>query len=151
MEQLFSAELRKDGLTLPMYRVMAALREQEDQRLLDLAEMVSSELSTLSRLVGKMISMRYVTRKRLTDDGRTVCISLTSTGRRLVERWIPRATFYERLATAGLNPTQLKELKFLLDHIYANLLSVEIGEIETELELFPPVQQHTPIARKARR
>ncbi|MBN3724223.1 MarR family winged helix-turn-helix transcriptional regulator [Burkholderia sp. Ac-20379] len=151
MEQLFAAELREAGLTLPMYRVMAALREQEDQRLIDLAEMVSSELSTLSRLVGKMITMRHVTRKRLTDDGRTVCIALTPAGRTLVERWIPRAIYYEQLATAGLDTTQLKQLKRLMDHIFANLHSVEIGEPLPEPEPAAPARKRAaPAARKTR-
>ncbi|MGN6317812.1 MarR family winged helix-turn-helix transcriptional regulator [Trinickia sp.] len=151
MEQLFSAELRSDDLTLPMYRVMAALREQEDQRLIDLAEMVSSELSTLSRLVGKMIAKRYVTRKRLTDDGRTVCISLTPSGRALVERWIPRAIYYEQLATAGLDAAQLKQLRLLMDHIFANLHRVEIGGPMPELNPEPAARPKAPAARKPKR
>ncbi|WP_186257966.1 MarR family winged helix-turn-helix transcriptional regulator [Burkholderia gladioli] len=150
MEQLFSAELREVGLTLPMYRVMAALREQEDQRLIDLAEMVSSELSTLSRLVGKMITMRHVTRKRLSDDGRTVCISLTASGRALVERWIPRAIHYEKLATAGLDSAQLKQLKLLMDHIFANLHSDEATAPRVEPEP-APARSRAAATRKTRR
>lgn len=149
MEQLFSAELHGVGLTLPMYRVMAALREQEDQRLSDLAEMVSSELSTLSRLVAKMLTMRYVTRKRLADDGRTVSISLTRTGRSLVERWIPRAMYYEQVATAGLNAKQLEQLKLLMDHIFANLHSVELNV--PDIELAQPNLPAVAILQKARR
>jgi DNA-binding MarR family transcriptional regulator len=151
MEQMMAAELREDSLTLPMYRVMAALLEQEDQRLIDLAEVVSSELSTLSRLVGKMITMRYVTRKRLTDDGRTVCISLTTTGRKLVERWIPRAIYYEQLAIAGLDAAQLKQLKRLMDHIFANLHSVEIGASAAELDAVLPARRRALAAGKTQR
>ena len=47
MGDLFSRRIASYGVTLPMYRVMAALKENPDQRLNDLAEMTTIELSTL--------------------------------------------------------------------------------------------------------
>ena len=64
-------------VTLPMYRVMAALWENGDQRLSDLAAVTTTEISTLSRLVGEMKRKGLVTRSRLEDNGRTVAINLT--------------------------------------------------------------------------
>jgi MarR family transcriptional regulator, organic hydroperoxide resistance regulator len=55
-----------------MYRVMAALSEVPDQRLNDLAVMTTIELSTLSRLIGKMEKMQLVSRSRLENNARTV-------------------------------------------------------------------------------
>ena len=52
MEELFARRLESYGATLPMYRVMAALWQRGGQRLGDLSEMTSVEISTLSRLVG---------------------------------------------------------------------------------------------------
>ena len=54
-----------------MYRVMAALWENGDQRLRDLATVTTTEISTLSRLVGEMKRKGLVTRSRLEDNGRT--------------------------------------------------------------------------------
>ena len=54
MGELFSRRIAGYGVTLPMYRVMAALWETGDQRLGDLATMTTIEISTLSRLVGEM-------------------------------------------------------------------------------------------------
>jgi len=50
----FAAELDEHGLTISMYRVLAALFEKEDQRLNELSAMIYIETSTLSRLVGAM-------------------------------------------------------------------------------------------------
>src|ERR1700752_1436968 len=88
MGELFSRRIAGFGVTLPMYRVMAALWESGDQRLCDLAAVTSLELSTLSRLVGAMKRKGLVTRTRLKDNARTVAINLTAKGKLLVEELI---------------------------------------------------------------
>src|SRR5205085_10938456 len=72
MGDLFSRRIAGYGVTLPMYRVMAARWEQADQRLGGLAAMTSIEVSTLSRLIGSMKRKGLVTRTRLRDNARTV-------------------------------------------------------------------------------
>jgi MarR family transcriptional regulator, organic hydroperoxide resistance regulator len=63
MGELISRRLERYGLTLPMYRVMAALWQRGGQRLGDLSEMTTVEISTLSRLVGGLLlSSRYLIR-----------------------------------------------------------------------------------------
>jgi Transcriptional regulators len=100
MGELFSRRIAGYGVTLPMYRVMAALWETGDQRLGDLAAMTTIEISTLSRLVGEMKRRGLVTRARLKDNGRTVAINLTPKGRTLVEELIPIAIRFEEVAGA---------------------------------------------------
>jgi MarR family transcriptional regulator, organic hydroperoxide resistance regulator len=88
MGELFSRRIASFDVSLPMYRVMAALWEKGDQRLGDLAFMTSIEMSTLSRLVGTMKRKGLVSRKRLEDNARTVAINLTTKGKALVEELI---------------------------------------------------------------
>src|SRR5260370_25763570 len=83
MGELFSRRIAPFGVTLPMYRVMAALWEKGDQRLSDLATVTTAEISTLSRLVGEMKRKGLVTRSRLDGNGRTVAIKRTTKGRAL--------------------------------------------------------------------
>src|ERR1700738_1481423 len=60
MGELISRRLDRYGSTLPMYRVMAALWQRGGQRLGDLSEMTTVEISTLSRLVGGLLLLsRY--------------------------------------------------------------------------------------------
>jgi MarR family transcriptional regulator, organic hydroperoxide resistance regulator len=54
MGELFSRRIAPFDVTLPMYRVMAALWEKGDQRLSDLASVTTTEIPTLSRLIGEM-------------------------------------------------------------------------------------------------
>ena len=129
MGELFSRRISGYGVTLPMYRVMAALWETGDQRLGDLAAMTTIEISTLSRLVGEMKRRGLVTRARLKDNGRTVAINLTPKGRTLVEELIPIAIRFEEVAVRDFPPKNISDLKTILAEIYESLKSLE-PEIE---------------------
>ena len=108
-----------------MYRVMAALHEVPGQRLNDLADMTTVELSTLSRLIGTMEKMKLVSRSRLENNARTVAINLTNSGHRLLEQLVPIAQHFEQVAVANLSPTALKALKKNLTDIFVLLDSLE--------------------------
>ena len=121
MGELFSRRLRRHGLTLPMYRALAALRQHEPQRLGELCEIVVAEQSTLSRLVGTMTRAGLVTRVRPEDNARTVQISLTDKGRRLVDKLIPVAMKFEEVGIRSFTPKQAEWLRAALDQVYQNL------------------------------
>jgi DNA-binding MarR family transcriptional regulator len=112
-------------VTLPMYRVMAALWEIPGQRLNDLADMTTIELSTLSRLIGTMEKMKLVSRSRLENNARTVAISLTDEGGKLLSELMPIAQHFEQVAVSKLSPTALKALKKTLSDIYDLLDTIE--------------------------
>ena len=122
MGELFARELAHDGLTLPMYRVLAALAEQAaPQRLGELAALTSVEASTLSRLLGQMQRMNLVTRERPERDQRSLAVDLAPAGVALAARLIPRAAHYERVATGDLSPREADKLKEVLRRVDVNL------------------------------
>jgi DNA-binding MarR family transcriptional regulator len=130
MAELFARRLENYGVTLPMYRVMAALWEREGQRLGDLSEMTSVEISTLSRLVGVMKRRGLLSKTRPDSNARTVEISLTKPGRALVEQLIPLAQRHEEVGLQGFAADEVDILKKNLDAVYRNLevLDREIPE-----------------------
>ena len=130
MGELFSRRLESYGVTLPMYRVMAALWQCGNQRLGDLSEMTSVEISTLSRLVGVMQRKGLLSRTRPHSNGRTVEINLTRSGRGLVERLIPFAQRHEEVGLRGFAADEVAVLKKNLVTVYRNLdvLDREITE-----------------------
>jgi DNA-binding MarR family transcriptional regulator len=132
MGELFSRRLEPYQLTLPMYRVMAALWHRDGQRLGDLSEMTSVEISTLSRLVGVMQRKGLLSRTRSDSNARTVEINLTRTGRALVEKLIPLAQRHEEVALTGFDTAEVDTLKKNLITVYRNLdvLDREISEEE---------------------
>ena len=133
MGELFSRAIASHGITLPMYRVMAALAEVPDQRLNDLAAMTTVELSTLSRLIGTMENMKLVSRSRLENNARTVAINLTEAGRSTFKELMPIAQHFEQVAVSKLSPTALKTLKKTLSEIY-NLLDTLEEEVTESAE-----------------
>jgi len=129
MGELFSRRIAPYDVTLPMYRVMAALWENGDQRLSDLSAVTTTEISTLSRLIGDMKRRGLVSRSRLEDNGRTVAINLTAKGKLLLEELMPIAVHFEEVAVSNYTEADVSRLKIVFREIYQSL-----GSIEPEIE-----------------
>lgn len=123
MGALFSKLIEPFNLTLPMYRVLASLRENPGQKLSDLAETTVVELSTMSRMIGTLVSAGLVTRERLPNNERTVSINLTKQGLEVADLLIKEAIHYEDVAVRNLAKADVEKLRFLLNEIH-DLLDV---------------------------
>lgn len=117
----FGREIKRRGIVLQEWRVLAALAAQGSQRLSDLAALTSIDLSTLSRLVGRMVRGGLLSRERTDGDRRELAVTLTTRGSRLTRAIIPLARRYERRALRGFEPAEEAALKTLLLRVYANL------------------------------
>lgn len=121
MGELFTQRLTERGLTLPMYRVLAVLRQEGPQRLGDLSTMVTVEMSTLSRLVTAMKKNGLLTRTRPEENARTVSIGLTGEGEKLADELMPLAAHFEDVGTRTFSREQVEWLKEALTRIHENL------------------------------
>lgn len=119
----FGAVLRRADVTLQDWRVLAALRERDGQRLTELAARTSIEVSTLSRLIGGLETATLVVRERDSGDARAIAIRLTPAGVALTASLTPAAAMLERTAVSGLSEAEIGELKTLLNKVYGNLLT----------------------------
>ena len=146
MGELFANELAADQLTVPMYRVLAALSQADNQRLTDLSAMTTVEMTTLSRLVATMEKRHMLKRRRPDDNLRTVQISLTGVGRDLAARLCPRAAYYERIGLKGLDAQAVASLKATLVTVYENLDEIEREQAEARLKGKPPARGVRPKA-----
>jgi DNA-binding MarR family transcriptional regulator len=117
----FSAEIAQHGIGLQEWRVLAALLAHGRCRLGHLAALTSIEISTLSRLVGRMARARLVSRVRAADDRRAVQLSLSGRGRRMAAAIVPLARRYESVALAGFPPRQADQLRGMLARVFRNL------------------------------
>ena len=104
-----------------MWRVVAALASKGSLRQIDLADLTSIEVSTLSRIVTRLVRMGVVSRTRSASSTREVIVKLTAKGNAQVARLIPIARAYETAAIAGLRPEELAVLKRCLRRVYANM------------------------------
>lgn len=120
-DQYGSEALAPYHLSIAMWRVMAALASKGNLRQIDLADLTSIEVSTLSRIVTRLVRMGVVSRTRSASSTREVIVRLTTKGNTQVARLIPIARAYEATAIAGLRPDELATLKRCLRRVYANM------------------------------
>ena len=123
VESFTTTALTPHGLSIAMWRVLAALSNRGEQRQIDLVDMTSIDASTMSRLVTRLVRMGLVTRSRSATSNREVVVELSSKGRVLVQRLIPIAKKLEQTASAGLPPKELAVAKRALGRMYDNLVS----------------------------
>ena len=120
-DQYGTEALAPYGLSIPMWRVVVVLASKGGQRQIDLADLTSIEVSTLSRIVTRLVRMGVVTRTRSASSTREVVVKLTAKGNAQVASLIPIAREYEIDAIAGLRPEELAVLKRSLRRVYANM------------------------------
>jgi DNA-binding MarR family transcriptional regulator len=121
VESFTTDALTPNGLSIAMWRVLAALSSNGEQRQVDLVIMTSIDASTLSRLVSRLVRDGLVTRSRSEKSSREVVVALSPKGRALVQRLIPIARTLERTASAGLPAKDLAVTKRALGRMYDNL------------------------------
>ena len=120
VESFTADALKANGLSIDMWRVLAALSNNGGQRQVDLVGMTSIDASTMSRLVSRLVRSGLVTRSRSETSNREVVVALSGKGRALVQRLIPIAQALERKASAGLSAKELVVVKRLLSRMYGN-------------------------------
>ena len=122
-DQFGEEALSEHGLSIAMWRVLAALAANGSLRQIDLADFTSIDASTLSRLVSRLVRMGLVLRARSTNSSREVAVALSAKGTALVGRLIPVALAYEKAAIAGLSREETLVLKRCLRRVYGNMKS----------------------------
>ncbi|HMN72552.1 MAG TPA: MarR family transcriptional regulator [Rhodoblastus sp.] len=122
----FGDELARSDLTVPMWRVLAALWHGGEQKAGDLMVATSIEQSTLSRLVTAMEKRGLLTRRRSESDARTVVVALTAEGRKLTKDLIPYALRNERIALRGFSEEEVDQLLKMLSRIYENAADLKL-------------------------
>ena len=115
--------LEAENLSIAMWRVLAVLSRNGEQRQIDLAQMTSIEVSTLSRIVARLLRRGLITRARSRQDNREFSVALSASGKKLVRRLIPIARRQERKALGKIPARDLETARRVLRAMYDNLAS----------------------------
>lgn len=119
----FEQELKKDGISLSLWRVLTSLTHVETPTLSELATHVGAELSYLSRVVIAAEVQGYVQRLATPGDRRSTRVSITSRGRAVFRKFSPRAQSLEDLCVSGMSAREIEALRTALRLIYDNVLA----------------------------
>ena len=122
VENFTADALKQQGLSIDMWRVLAALSNNGGQRQVDLSGMTSIDASTMSRLVSRLVRNGLVTRSRSAKSNREVVVELSPKGRALVQRLIPIAKKLEQTASADVAKKDMAVVKRALGRMYDNLV-----------------------------
>jgi DNA-binding MarR family transcriptional regulator len=114
--------LGRHRLNIGMWRALAALSRNGGQRLVDLAALTSIDVSTLSRMVTRLMRAGLVMRTRSKTSEREVVVMLTPKGRRLLDRLIPVARQFETALTDGIAAADLAIVNRVLHRMHANMM-----------------------------
>jgi DNA-binding MarR family transcriptional regulator len=111
-------------LSIAMWRVLVALSNHGSQRLVDLSGMTSIDVSTLSRMVARLVRLGLVSRMRSKTSEREVTVKLTPKGKTLTTSLIPVALRFEKAAIAGIPADDLAIVKRALRRMHENMAGV---------------------------
>lgn len=119
--QVYDDALSDHGLTIGQFGILGNLRRSAPIGVAALAERVSSDASTLSRLLKPLCSAGLISIERDTSDGRAKAIRLTDAGhdraRAARTAWLAaQADIADRLGTG-----RLAALRFILNDAYTLL------------------------------
>jgi DNA-binding MarR family transcriptional regulator len=115
-------------LSIATWRVLAALSNNGRLRQIDIAGITNIEVSTLSRLITRLVHMGLVSRTRSAMSNREVVVELTPKATALVVQLIPIADELQRTATQGLSKQDLIAVKRALRRMHENLTRTGIPE-----------------------
>src|SRR5579862_4779060 len=113
--------LREHQLSIAMWRVLAALSKNGGQRLVDLGQMTSIDVSTLSRMVTRLLRLDLVTRTRSKTSDREIVVKLTAKGQTALTQLIPTAFHFEEAAIGGISRGDLAVVKRALQKMHENM------------------------------
>ena len=117
----FHALVRKNGLRVPEWRVLACLHDNDGAMITQLARLALVEQSRLTRIIAQMEVRGLVSRMGDPSDGRRVCVHLSDDGNALINRLVPEARTHEAKLLAKLSTGDGQHLKQALHSLLAAL------------------------------
>ena len=113
----FHALVKKKGMKVNEWRVLACLNDRPGLMLTELAELVLFEQSHLTKIIDRMSAQGLVERAKTVDDRRKVLIQITAKGKELVEPLIIAAKQHEERAVREIDRRDMADLKRILKQL----------------------------------
>ena len=113
------------NISIPEWRVLAQLAEQQKLYSKDIGKISSMDKSKVSRAVKALESKHYLIRQIDKKDNRAAYLSLTTKGNTLYQKIAPKALQWERHLTSVLKASEFKDLMNILDKLEKQILQIE--------------------------
>jgi DNA-binding MarR family transcriptional regulator len=106
-----------EGLTLPQYHLLEALREDDELTVGVLAEAAGVAPPTATRMLDCLARDGYIERRHSEADRRAVLVSLTPAGRAAVESAHEQVSAWRRRVFEALEPAEREQAAALLKRL----------------------------------
>jgi DNA-binding MarR family transcriptional regulator len=113
------------GLSIPGWRVIAALGQYGVRTARDIAAHGVMHKSTVSRAIVALEARGLVARKANPDDMREELLTLTAAGRAIYEELAPEALAFEARFAAALSPAERKTFFALVERLDGHARSLQ--------------------------
>ncbi|MQA92772.1 MAG: MarR family transcriptional regulator, partial [Gemmatimonas sp.] len=120
-----------EDVTLQQWRTLVVLSRQESVTATHLAEALGVHQSSTTRLCDRLVRKKLIKRVHREADRREIAVSLTATGRRLVDRVLTRRRRELRVIAARMTPEARQQA---LEGLRA--FTEAAGEPKTDLDRF---------------
>jgi DNA-binding MarR family transcriptional regulator len=120
-DQQLAKSLRPFRLSVPQWRVLAALVDLGTCTINRLSDLTVVDRTTLSRTLDRMEKNGLVARKRVEADKRSYEMRLTAAGRAMFRRIWPVMSYHNERAIAGLSKGEIERLKAIIRKMIANV------------------------------
>ena len=107
----FHRAVRRHGLRVPDWRVLACACDADGLMITELAELTLFEQSRLTKVVDQLEAKRWIERRGDATDKRRVRVFITPAGRAKVVPLMQAARAHEQVILAGLPPATRETLK----------------------------------------
>ncbi len=121
LNQRIRTRLRKTGVNLARWRVLAVLRAYGKLSLGRIVEVTVMEQPSISRIVTQLEREGLAKRKASADDSRVVYVSLTAAGERAFREIYPTAQKHQKRALSGFSAKEVDMLRRFLRRIQDNI------------------------------
>lgn len=124
----FHAKVRRRGVRVPEWRVLACLSDRDGLMVTQLAQFALMEQSRMTKVIDQMALKGFVSRENDKTDRRRVRIHLTSAGKVLAEELVGEAKAHEDGIIRQLPPGDAERLKEDLKRINALCAATGISD-----------------------
>ena len=120
--QFAQNRLNESGLniTVDQWLIMNVINEDHDVSQQEIAEKVFKDNASVTRIIELLVRKGYVKRTVLAEDRRRTKLEITKKGAELIKETSKVVNAYRRSALKGINETELKKVRSVLDKIILN-------------------------------
>jgi DNA-binding MarR family transcriptional regulator len=116
----FHVEVRKAGLTVTEWRILASLFEGDGETVGELARLAITKQPTLSKVLPRLEAQGLITLNTIRADRRQTLVKITPKGARLIGGLCESAMAHQRRVLAKLDPDHADRLVGMLRDIIAD-------------------------------